>query len=324
MSDLQSLGLSRFGVATYFKAPRAEPDGEWTADAAFLGVPFDLGTGYRSGTRFGPKALRDMSMRFSLLTSEPPGLLDLRSNARVACCRLVDCGDTDILPLVWQDNFARMTSAVAAILAHGAIPFVMGGDHAITLPLIRAFAERGPITLVHFDAHLDYREGVGDPAPESGLRFGHGSVIRRVAELDFIEQVVSIGIRSLRHHRESVERHRADGNDMICAWDVHAHGVDPFADRLPNGRDVYVTFDIDSMDASLVAGTGTPEVGGLTYGQARRFLEIVCARNRVVGFDLVEVNPLFDPWETTSLLGVQLIAETLGFVFPDCHEGTST
>ena len=316
--DLQSLGFSRFGVSTYFKAPRVSPDGDWSVDAAFLGIPFDQGAGFRSGTRFGPKAMRDMSMRFSLLTADPPGVLDMRRDRFVAQCRLADCGDVDVLPLVWSETFDRSTAAVAAILDHGAVPFVIGGDHSVTFSIVRAYDGRldGPLTVVHVGAHLDYRDGVSGEDGDPGHRYGHGNVLRRVRELDWVEHLVSIGIRSLRHQPAPVADFRRHGNTMIFAWDVHAKGVDHFGDLLPSGKDVYFTFDIDGMDASLAPGTGTPEVGGLTYEEARRCLEVVCTRNRVVGFDMVEVNPLYDPMETTALLANQLIVETLGFLFP--------
>ena len=309
--NLDQLGLSPFGIASFAKCHTVRPDERWEADVGVVGVPFDQGASYRSGTRFGPKAIRDWSVRFSSLGADPPGYLDLRTDTRRGVCKVVDTGDVDILPLVWEDNFERMTDGVKRILDRGAIPVTLGGDHAITFPLVRAFEGAArPITVVHFDAHLDYRDET------AGVRYGHGHVLRRVRELDFVERIVSIGIRSIRHQRNDVEDYRAHGNTMICAWDVHANGADHYASVLPNGQDVYVTFDIDGMDASLVPGTGTPEVGGLTYEQARRFLELVVPNNRLVGMDLVEVNPLYDPTQITALMASQLIVETLGFAFP--------
>lgn len=307
--NLDKLGLTPFGIASFAKCQIVD-DESWDADIAVLGVPFDQGASYRSGTRFGPKAIRDWSVRFSAIGTDSPGYLDLRTGTQRAVGRVVDVGDVDILPLVWEDNFARMTEGISRILARGALPVTLGGDHAITFPLVRAFEDRGPITVVHFDAHLDYRDET------AGVRYGHGHVLRRTRELDWVEQIVSIGIRSLRHQRSDVDAHRADGNLMICAWDVHDNGVDHYASVLPQGKNIYITFDIDGMDASLAPGTGTPEVGGLTYEQARRFLELVVTNNRLVGFDMVEVNPLYDPTQITALLASQLIVETLGFAFP--------
>lgn len=311
MSDHKALGISPFGPATFAKSTLTTPEAEWSADVAFLGIPFDQGAGFRSCARWGPKAIRDMSVRFSALSAPSrPGYWDLRAGHDRAVCSLVDCGDVEIVPLLWEQNFAAMTEAVRAIRAKGALPFTMGGDHSVTFPILRAFEGARPITVVQFDAHMDYRDEA------MGVRYGHGNVLRRVRELAWVEKVVAIGIRSLRTRQEDYEASRRDGNTVIPAWDVHAHGVDHFAGDLPEGRDVYVTFDIDGMDASVAPGTGTPEVGGLSYEQARRFLELVCTRNRLVGFDLVEVNPSFDPTQITALLSAQIMIEAMGFVFP--------
>jgi agmatinase len=159
------------------------------------------------------------------------------------------------------------------------------------------------------DAHLDYRDDAG------GVRYGHGNVLRRVRELPFVEQVVALGIRSLRTRREDREAHAQDGNVLVPAWDIHTKGPDGISDLLPRNRNVYVTFDIDAFDPGIAPGTGTPEVGGLSFEQARRLLELVITGNRLVGFDLVEVNPSLDVSQITALLGLQIMVEAAGFVF---------
>ncbi|MFN0043656.1 MAG: agmatinase [Alphaproteobacteria bacterium] len=310
MNDSKALGISPFGPASFAKASVVEPDGEWSADIGVLGVPFDQGAGFRAGARWGPRAIRDMSVRFSSLTAKgKPGYWDLRSGKDRATCSIADCGDVEIVPLLWEQNFDRITAAVRHIRQRGALPFVMGGDHSITFPVLRAFEGAKPITVVQFDAHLDYRDEA------MGVRYGHGNVLRRVRELAWVERVVAIGIRSLRTRREDHEASLRDGNAILPAYEIHARGPDAFASALPRDKDVYVTFDIDGMDASLAPGTGTPEVGGLSYEQARRFLELVCTRNNLVGFDLVEVNPSFDSGQITGLLSAQLMIEAMGFVF---------
>jgi agmatinase len=309
-ANTQSLGLSSFGVASFLKAPIVTPDGDWSADVAFLGVPFDQATGFRTGTRFGPRAIRDISVRLSSLAADgQPGYYDLRTGKTKARCSFVDAGDVDILPLLWERDFDQITSAVSAILKHKTLPLVAGGDHSVSFPLIRAFAEHGPLTVVQFDAHLDYRDDA------MGVRYGHGNVLRRVRELPFVEKVVSLGIRSLRTRQEDREAHAADGNLIVPSWDIHDKGPDGIADLLPKDRNVYVTFDIDAFDPGLVPGTGTPEVGGLTYEQGRRLLELVVTRNRLVGFDLVEVNPSLDVSQITALLAMQIMVEAVGFAF---------
>lgn len=306
--DYKSLGLSCFGPASFLKAPIVALDGAWSADVGFLGLPFDQATGFRPGARWGPKAIRDMSVRFSAISaSGGAGYWDMRSQRTRATCTIADCGDLDIVPLLWETDFDMISSGVAAILERGAWPLIAGGDHAVTFPCVRSFEGRGPITLVHIDAHLDYRDEA------MGVRYGHGNVIRRVCELEFVDQVVSLGIRSLRTRREDIEAHRDHGNVLVPAWDIHAKGVDAaVAEALPRERQVYVTFDIDALDPAIAPGTGTPEVGGLSYEQARRILKLVFERNEVVGFDLVEVNPSYDPTQITGLLSAQLLVEAIG------------
>lgn len=305
--DYKSLGLSCFGPASFLKAPIVALDGDWSADVGFLGLPFDQATGFRPGARWGPKAIRDMSVRFSAISaSGGAGYWDMRSGRTRAACTIADCGDIDIVPLMWEANFDMISSGVRTILGRDAFPLIAGGDHAVTFPCVRSYEGRGPLTIVHVDAHLDYRDEA------MGVRYGHGNVIRRVRELEFVDQVVSLGIRSLRTRREDIEAHREQGNVLVPAWDIHAKGVDAVAETLPRDRQVYLTFDIDALDPAIAPGTGTPEVGGLSYEQARRILELVFERNEVVGFDLVEVNPSYDPTQITALLSAQLLVEAIG------------
>jgi agmatinase len=309
-ADTQSLGLSSFGVASFLKAPIVRPDSDWSADVAFLGVPFDQATGFRTGTRFGPRAIRDISVRLSSLSAgQKPGYYDMRSGETRARCSFVDTGDVDILPLLWERDFDQITAAVSAILKRKALPLIAGGDHSVSFPLIRAFVDRGPITVVQFDAHLDYRDDA------MGVRYGHGNVLRRVSELPFVEKIIALGIRSLRTRQEDREAHTEHGNLIVPSWDIHAKGPEGIASLLPTGRNVYVTFDIDALDPGIAPGTGTPEVGGLTYEQARRILELIITRNRLVGFDLVEVNPSLDVSQITALMAMQVMVEAVGFAF---------
>jgi agmatinase len=308
MADQPSNPYTFFGITTFGKVDHIPVDQDWTADVGVLGVPFDLGTGYRSGARFGPKAIRDISVRYRLGGTKP-GFWDLRTGRHKAACRIVDLGDVVTAPLDWSQCFDNITRDVGRILSKGAFPVVLGGDHSITYPVMRAFQEDEPVTIVHFDAHTDYREQV------LGVRFGHGSAMRRCSELSCVTNVCSIGIRSLRTIEEEVNELKQRGNTLIPAWDVHENGVASIVERLPSGKRVYISFDIDGMDPSIAPGTGTPEVGGLTFPQARALLEAVCERNKVVGLDLVELNPQYDSGQITALLATQIIVETIGFVF---------
>ena len=307
MTDVVANPYTFFGITTFGKVDHVPLDQEWTADVGVLGVPFDLGVGYRSGARFGPKAIRDISVRYRL-SGDRPGYWDLRTERYRAACRVVDFGDVITAPLDWEQCYANITRDVGRLLERDVFPVVLGGDHSITFPVLRAFEGREPITIVHFDAHTDYRDQV------LGVRFGHGSVMRRCSELPWITNVYSIGIRSLRTLEEDVKALRQRGNILIPMWDVSDNPLQSIVDRLPQGKNVYITVDIDAMDPGIAPGTGTPEVGGLQYAQARALLQAVCARNKVVGLDVVELNPLFDSGQITALLAAQLIIETVGFV----------
>lgn len=311
-NEQQALGLSPFGPSSFLKAPIVRPDGDWAADVAFFGIPFDQATGFRPGARWGPKAIRDISVRLSALSgADRPGYLDMRTGRRRACCSFVDCGDVEIGPLLWERNFDLITEGVRGLLARKALPVLVGGDHSVTFPILRAYEGRGPITVVQIDAHLDYRDDA------AGVRYGHGNVLRRVRELPHVERVITLGLRSLRTRQEDLDDHAAHGNTIVHAWDIHAKGAAAYADLLPKGENVYVTFDIDGLDPAIAPGTGTPEPGGLSYEQARDILERVCSGNRLVGFDLVEVAPVFDVSQITALIGLQVLVEAVGFAFPE-------
>ena len=313
--DYKKVGFSMFGIPSFAKAKHVSVDDDWKADVAILGIPYDQGVGFRSGTRHGPKHVRDWSIRYSHLTSpEMPGYWDMRTQGNRGFCSMVDCGDVDILPLVWEDNFRRITESVKAILSRGTMPIILGGDHSVTFPNVRAFGGRGPITVVQFDAHADYRDEV------AGVRYGHGNVLRRVKELPEVEKIVTIGLNGYKQREIDLHAHKVDGNDIIHAFEIHDHGPRHFLQRLPSGRDVYITFDIDVFDAAVAPGTGTPEPGGLSFVQVRQFLEHLCTHNRIVGMDLVEVNPVYDPSFITAQIAVHVIIDILGLIFPEKRE----
>ena len=300
------MGMSPYGPATFVKSPLVAPDEDWDADVAVMGVPFDLGVGFRPGTRWGPKGIRDLSVRFGGVGAGA-GYYDLRDRTHKGACRIVDVGDVEMLPLDWEQNFDLITQAVSGIREKDAFPLILGGDHSITYPLVRAFDDWPALTIIHFDAHFDYRDEV------QGVRYAHGNVLRRVRELPNVRRIISIGVRSLRTREEDFADFEADGNLCIPAWEIHDQGAEILLDLLPSREIVYITFDIDGLDPAIAPGTGTPEVGGMSYEQARAFLARVCLDNTVVGFDLVEVNPSLDPSQITCLLAAQLAVEVIGF-----------
>ncbi len=299
------------GIPSFARAPVASPQAV-EADAAVLGVPYDEGTGFRPGTRFGPRAIRDTSLRYAFFGAGPGkrGYWDLeRGRRRLGQLRLADCGDADIVALDLEGNFRRITDAVASVVAQRAMPVILGGDHSITFPTVRGCAGQGPLSVVHIDAHLDYRDDVG------GMRYGHGCPIRRCAELPFVQEIVTLGIRGLRADEDDLEAARLRGNRVVTAAAIRRLGVPAALEQVPSAGRLYVTLDIDALDPGVAPGTGTPDPGGLSYTEVRDLLQGIAGKGCVVGCDLVEVNPGLDPTGVTPLTAAQLIIEFLAAVF---------
>jgi agmatinase len=219
--------------------------------------------------------------------------------------RIVDCGDADIIYTNFKMTLDSITRSVERILAAGMFPIVIGGDHAITFPVVRAYTER--LNVVHFDAHLDYRPFV------HGVQWANGSPIRNVAQLKHCHHIVQVGIRSLRTSQSDVADSRARGNDIVTIPEFRRRGLQTVVDRLPKNEPVYVSIDIDVLDLPLVPGCASSEVNGLTYDELRQTLFAIARSREVIGFDLVEVNPMLDvASDNTSLIAAQLIVEFLG------------
>jgi agmatinase len=274
-------------------------------DIAMLGVPFDSGTSYRSGARLGPREIRAQS---SLI--RPYSYFQKISPFERLT--IVDAGDVDAPPVGIEPAYAAIESAVDRILAAGAAPLIVGGDHSISLPVLRAVARvHGPLALVQFDAHIDTW---GD---YFGGKYFHGSPFRRAIEERIIapQQYVQIGIRGPMYGEDEDFRYqREQGVTTIDIGMVKRDGVERTMARVRDivgDRALYVTFDIDSVDPAYAPATGTPEVGGLTSYEAQELLRAL-AGLRLVGCDVVEVAPPFDgPGHITSLLAANVMFELL-------------
>jgi agmatinase len=273
-------------------------------DVAILGVPFDSGTSYRSGTRLGPREIRAQS---SLI--RPYSFFQKVSPFETLT--VVEAGDVDAPPVGIEPAYAAIEQGVARVLDAGAIPMVVGGDHSITLPVLRAVARRhGPLTLVQFDAHIDTW---GD---YFGGKYFHGSPFRRAIEEGLLARgaYVQVGIRGPMYgETEDFAFQNAHDVTMIDIRQVKTLGIADTVDRIRRRArgPVYVTFDIDSVDPAYAPGTGTPEVGGLTSYEAQELVRGLAGLD-VVGCDVVEVAPTFDgPGQITALLAANILFELL-------------
>jgi agmatinase len=277
-------------------------------DVAIMGVPFDGGTSYRPGPRLGPREIRSQSSLirpYSYFQKVSP----------FERLEIVDAGDVDASPVGIEPAYAAIESAVDRILGAGAIPMMAGGDHSISLPILRAIARRhGPVALVQFDAHIDTW---GD---YFGGKYFHGSPFRRAIEEGLIvpAQYVQVGIRGPMYGEdEDFAFQRGHGVTTIDIGQVKTDGVEKTMGRvraLVGDRPLYVTFDIDAVDPAFAPGTGTPEVGGLTSYEAQELVRGLAGLS-LAGCDIVEVSPLFDgPGQITALLAANLMFELLGVI----------
>ncbi|MEL6792412.1 MAG: agmatinase [Pseudomonadota bacterium] len=303
------LNLPFVGIATFAKKPYVEDWDAIEADAAIIGAPFDFGTQWRSGARFGPRGVREASTLFSFGHA---GAYDHEDDATYlgADVRIVDMGDADIVHTDTEKSHANIEFAVRKALAAGALPVTIGGDHSVNIPCIRAFDHQGPIHILQIDAHLDFVD------ERHGVRHGHGNPMRRAAEKDYVTGLTQVGIRNVSSTaKEGYADARAMGSDILSVRQARALGPQGVIDRLPEGARLYVTIDIDAFCPSIAPGTGTPSHGGFLYYDVLEMLQAAAKRHEIVGIDLVEVAPDYDPTGSTSILAAQVLMNFLGFIF---------
>ena len=273
-------------------------------DAAFIGVPFDIGASNRAGARFGPRQIRNESALlrpYNMATGAAP--FDV--------LQVADLGDVPINTYNVAKSVAIISAFYDDVLAANCKPLTMGGDHTIALPILRALAKRhGPVALVHVDAHADVNDEMfGEP-------IAHGTPFRRAVEegLLIADKVWQIGLRGTGYAADDFDWPRRQGFTIVPAHQVWYQSLSPLMaqvrERIGPITPVYISFDIDGLDPSFAGGTGTPEIGGLTVPQG---LEIIrgCRGLNVIGGDLVEVSPPYDPSGNTALLGANLLYEML-------------
>lgn len=303
------LDLPFVGIPTFGKRPYVSDWAAIEADVAVLGAPFDGGTQWRPGARFGPRAVREASMLFSFGHA---GAYD-HEDDRVYLggdVRIVDMGDADIVHTDTIRSHANIETGVRAALAAGALPVVIGGDHSVNIPCINAFDDAGDFHVLQIDAHLDFVD------ERHGVRFGHGNPMRRAAEKPYVTGLTQVGIRNVSSTaREGYDAARAMGSDILSVRQARLIGLRDVAARLPQGAPVYVTIDIDAFCPSIAPGTGTPSHGGFLYYEVLELLQEVARNHPVIGIDLVEVAPDYDPTGSTAILAAQILLNFLGFIF---------
>ncbi len=301
------------GVKTFMRLPHSKTiEG---ADFAIVGVPFDSGASFRTGQRHAPEAIRSMSV---LLRDYNPAL----DVSIFEHCGGVDYGDVAVVPGYIEETYARITEGLAPLINTGVVPFVLGGDHCITLPELRAVARKhGPVALVHFDAHNDTEEDfLGKP-------YYHGTPFRRALEENLlnVEHSIQVGIRGSSSSREEYEASFSLGFEVITMEMIREKGIPSVIRRIHDRVEemkVFISFDIDAVDPAYAPGTGTLEVGGLTSWEALTLVRGLQGL-QIIGGDLVEVLPAYDPTAITAFLAGNIVYEWISLLALRKRSGNS-
>jgi agmatinase len=297
------------GKPTFVDAPRCTDLDRLEADVAIVGVPYgypyDM-EGSTSPSATAPAAIRAQSVRWAPYLSH----YDYDFGADIFAgreVRIVDCGDVAMAPGAYAENFAATTAVIRAILARGAVPFVLGGDHAVPIPVFHAYEGREPMVIVQLDQHIDWRE------ERNGVTLGLSSTMRRASELPWVRGMVQIGLRAVGSARQAeVDAALAYGSVQVRAEELHERGVAAVLDQIPPCDRYYVTFDADALDVPIAPGVLTPGFGGITYYEASNLLRGLARKGRIVGYDVVEVVPALDVGGITSHVCARLTLNLIG------------
>ena len=295
--------LARFsGPNTFMRLPQVNDLKK--LDVAVLGVPIDIGTSWRSGTRFGPKQVRSESAMirpYNIQTGAAP----------FDSLNVADIGDLAINTFSLKDSLLVIAESYESILSHDLIPLAIGGDHSITLPILRSIADRhGPVALIHVDAHADVNDDM------FGERETHGTVFRRAYEEGLIvpDKTYQVGLRGTGYTAEDFTEAAGWGFQQFLASELWHRSLQNLGSEIRRDigseAKVYISFDIDSLDPAYAPGTGTPEIGGLTTPQALELIRAFRGLN-IVGCDLVEVSPPYDPSGNTALTAANILYDLL-------------
>lgn len=307
------------GKPTFLDTPRCQDLGTLDADIAIIGVPYgypyDM-EGSTSPSSTAPATVREQSMRWPRFLSH----YDYDFGGEIFAgrnVRIVDCGDVAMMPGEYAANSQATTEVIRTILDRGAIPFVLGGDHAIPIPVMRAYEGREPMFVVQLDQHLDWRE------ERNGVREGLSSPMRRASEMAWVSGMAQIGLRAVGSARQGeVDDATAYGSIQVRATELHDQGVDAVLAQIPDGARFYITFDADALDTTIAPGVNTPGFGGVTYYEAFGILRGLANKGTIVGFDFVEIVPALDVAHVTSHVAARLILNLIGAMAHSGQIGT--
>ena len=305
--DEGRLNLPFVGICTFGKYPYVSNWDAINADVAVMGAPFDFGSQFRTGSRMGPRGIREASTLFSFGHAGAYDFEDDITYLPSDSTRIVDIGDADIIHTDTIKSHANIKFGVKKILSANAIPVVMGGDHSINIPCIDAFENEEPIHVIQIDAHLDFVD------ERHGVKYGHGNPMRRASEKEYVSGMTQIGIRNVSSTaKEGYVDARKKGSKIFSVRHLRQQGLSKVLNEIPKNKRYYLTIDIDAFDPSIASGTGTPSHGGFNYYEVLELVDGIIKQGSVVGLDLVEVAPDYDVTNSTSTLAAQLLMNTIG------------
>lgn len=292
------------GIKTFMRLPHLKKTEE--VDFAIIGVPSDAGASFRTGQREGPAAIRKVS---ALLRGHNP-ILNISPFDHVSG---IDYGDLPVVPGYIEDTYKRIEEELSSIVETDVIPILLGGDHAVTLPELRAIKKKhGPVALIHFDAHSDTVDDY------FGKPYNHGTPFKRAVDEDLlkVDNSIQVGLRGSIYSEKHLEIPKDLGFEVVTGAEIREIGLKELSKRIRDRvgeAKVFITFDIDFVDPAYAPGTGTPEVDGFTSGEAIELIRSLIGLN-FVGFDVVEVLPAFDPSEITALLAANVVYEFISLI----------
>ena len=300
------LNLPFVGICTFGKYPYQPDWDKIEADIAILGAPFDCGSQWRSGSRMGPRGVREASTLYSFghdgAYDHEDDIVYLKSDSTI-----IDIGDADIIHTDTLSSHTNIEYGVRKILSSNAIPIVIGGDHSVNIPCINAFSDSEPFHLIQIDAHLDFVD------ERHGVKYGHGNPMRRAAEKSYVSGLTQIGIRNVSSTaKEGYEDAKKMGSNIISVRQFRKLGVSKVINQIPNNIPYYITIDIDAFDPSIASGTGTPSHGGFLYYEILELIDLIAQKGKIIGMDLVEVAPDYDITTSTTTLAAQLLLNSIG------------
>ena len=291
------------GIPTFLK--RSFTQNLENVDVAIVGAPLDQGVMDRPGTRHGPRAIREASQMYGSFLNPERGMYYTELEKFVLNnTRIIDYGDVTVVPTLCEMNLDAITRVIRKLVMKKVFPIVLGGDHSISFAVVKAF-KNVKMNIVQYDSYLDFLD------ESSGLSVSHANPMKRISNLEGVEKITQIGIRGLANPVFMAEAAKKAGSKIIFAKTSMKNRAQWVLDQIPEGENIYVTIDIDALDPIQAPGTGTPEPGEFNYLQMREMLRKLPKKGTIIGFDVVEVNPLYDPAQITAQVAVRLIIDLL-------------